>query len=113
MSQFIPADPFDLVIFGGTGDLAQRKLLPALYHRDADGQLGDGSRIVASSRKALSRDDFVALVEQALRRHLPDGDFDDATWQRFAGRLHHHQQHNTPAFHHSLSYFSFHSPVLT
>ena len=55
MSQIIPVDPFDYVVFGGTGDLAERKLLPALYHRqlagaadraDADHRgvaLGDGS----------------------------------------------------------------------
>ena len=92
MSEFRPAEPFDLVIFGGTGDLARRKLLPALYHRDADGQLGEGSRIIASSRKPLSRDEYVALVQRALREHLPEGDFNDETWQRFAGRLHHHQQ---------------------
>jgi glucose-6-phosphate 1-dehydrogenase len=34
-----PVEPFDLVIFGGTGDLAVRKLLPALYHRFIDGQI--------------------------------------------------------------------------
>ena len=51
MAQFVPADPFDLVIFGGTGDLAQRKLLPALFHRDRDGQFSDDSRIFAVSRR--------------------------------------------------------------
>ena len=40
MAQFIAVGPFDLVVFGGTGDLAMRKLLPGLYHRDSDGQLG-------------------------------------------------------------------------
>jgi hypothetical protein len=38
-AQFSPVDPFDLVVFGGTGDLAMRKLLPGLYNRDSDGQL--------------------------------------------------------------------------
>ena len=92
MAQFIPADPFDLVIFGGTGDLAKRKLLPALFHRDADGQLGEGSRIIASSRKPLERGAFVALAEEALRSHLPAGDLDSETWRRFSARLHHHRQ---------------------
>ena len=92
MAKFIPADPFDLVIFGGTGDLAKRKLLPALFHRDHDGQLGEDSRIIASSRKALTREDFVALVEEALRAHLPGDEIDADTWQRFSARLHHHQQ---------------------
>ena len=37
-SQIIPVDPFDFIIFGGTGDLAERKLLPALFHRQQAGQ---------------------------------------------------------------------------
>ena len=70
MAQFVPADPFDLVIFGGTGDLSRRKLLPALYHRDHDGQFLDNSRIIAVSRGDLSQSDFVALVRDALDEHL-------------------------------------------
>jgi glucose-6-phosphate 1-dehydrogenase len=37
-SQIIKVEPFDLVVFGGTGDLAYRKLFPALFHRDKDDQ---------------------------------------------------------------------------
>lgn len=92
MAKFIPAEPFDLVIFGGTGDLAKRKLLPALFRRDKDRQLGESSRIIASSRKDLSRDEFVSLVETALREHLPADCIDAETWQRFCARLYHHQQ---------------------
>jgi glucose-6-phosphate 1-dehydrogenase len=92
MAKFIPADPFDLVIFGGTGDLAKRKLLPALFHRDHDGQLGEGSRIIASSRKELPRAEFITLVEEALRTHLAGDEFNGETWQRFSSRLYHHQQ---------------------
>ena len=50
MAQLVPVDTFDLVIFGGTGDLAMRKLLPALYHRDGDDQLPGESRIISVSR---------------------------------------------------------------
>ena len=92
MAKFIPADPFDLVIFGDTGDLAKRKLLPALFHRDRDGQLGEGSRIIASSRKPLERSDFISLVEEALQNHLPEDGFEEETWQRFSARLHYHRQ---------------------
>ena len=42
----IPVDPFDLVVIGGTGDLAQRKILPALYARLCAGQMPDGARII-------------------------------------------------------------------
>ena len=55
MAKLVPVDVFDLIIFGGTGDLAMRKLLPALYHRDRDGQITGDSRIVAASRSDHSR----------------------------------------------------------
>ena len=48
MAQLLPVDEFDLIIFGGTGDLAMRKLLPALYHRDGDGQVTPESRIIVA-----------------------------------------------------------------
>ena len=47
MAQIIPVAPFDYVVFGGTGDLALRKLLPALYHRHQDQQITGPSRIIA------------------------------------------------------------------
>ena len=42
VSRVIPVDPFDLVLFGATGDLAQRKILPGLYHRFEVGQMPEG-----------------------------------------------------------------------
>jgi len=97
MAQFVPADPFDLVIFGGTGDLSRRKLLPALFHRDHDGQFSDDSRIIAVSRGALSKKQFVAFVEEALKEHLGKGAFDKDTWKRFSSRLDYHQLDVTTA----------------
>ena len=91
MAQFVPADPFDLVIFGGTGDLARRKLLPALFHRDHDGQFSDDSRIIAVSRGALSKSKFVQFVHDALHEHLGEGAFDESTWKRFSRRLRYQQ----------------------
>jgi glucose-6-phosphate 1-dehydrogenase len=69
-SQALPLDAFDLVIFGGTGDLARRKLLPALLHRFADGQIVAGSRIVATARDALSTDDYRQRIEAELGPHV-------------------------------------------
>ncbi len=61
-----PLPPFDLVIFGGSGDLALRKLLPALFHRYRDGQIVDGTRIVGIARDARSDDDYREQVRTAL-----------------------------------------------
>ncbi len=91
MANFIPVDVFDLVIFGGTGDLAMRKLLPALYHRESDAQLTGDSRIIAASRGDLSREEYLARVERALRENLREGEFEDATWACMRERIHYVQ----------------------
>ena len=88
MAKLLPVDVFDLIIFGGTGDLAMRKLLPALYHRDRDGQITGDSRIIAVGRGELSRDQYLGFVEEALRNNLGQGEFGAAHWQSFAERIH-------------------------
>ena len=91
MAQLLPVDEFDLIIFGGTGDLAMRKLLPALYHRDLDKQFTGASRIIAVGRSKLSQNKYLEKVETALRANLGDGEFDAAFWKSFAARVEYHQ----------------------
>ena len=91
MAQLVPVDSFDLVIFGGTGDLAMRKLLPALYHRDRDGQVTADSRIIAASRAPLGRDEYLATVQSALQSNLREGEFDETFWASFSQRIHYVQ----------------------
>ena len=91
MANFVPVDEFDLVIFGGTGDLALRKLLPALYHRVNDGQITGGSRIIAASRGAISRDDYLQTVEEALRSNLAADEFHEEQWAEMRERIHYAQ----------------------
>ncbi|MGB7755723.1 MAG: glucose-6-phosphate dehydrogenase [Salinisphaera sp.] len=88
-AEFVPVDPFDLVIFGGTGDLARRKLLPALYHRDHDEQFSDDSRIVAVSRQDMSDEGYGEWVRKVLEEHLPDNEIDEDVFSRFHDRLAH------------------------
>jgi glucose-6-phosphate 1-dehydrogenase len=87
MAKFVPVDIFDLVIFGGAGDLALRKLLPALYHRDLDGQLPTGSRIISVGRSAMTREEFLGKVNGSLRSRLEDSEYSDEGWQSFSARL--------------------------
>ncbi len=61
-----PVEPCDFTVFGGTGDLALRKLLPALYLRDRDGQLPDGFRVIGVSRHTADDDAYRAMVRDAL-----------------------------------------------
>jgi len=79
-----PVDPFDLVIIGGTGDLARRKLLPALFHRFLDGQITPESRIVAGGRDALSTEDYRKLAREAIAADVTD----EATAQAFLQQVH-------------------------
>ena len=62
---------FDLVIFGGTGDLALRKLYPALFLADCDGRLHAQGRIIAAARQTLDDVAFRAKVAEALQRFVP------------------------------------------
>ena len=59
---------FDLVLFGGTGDLAWRKLMPALFQALRHGKLPEGGRILAVARDERSDDEYRALIKRALRR---------------------------------------------
>ncbi|MBF0676824.1 MAG: glucose-6-phosphate dehydrogenase [Pseudomonas sp.] len=79
--------PCDMLVFGGTGDLALHKLLPALYHLHRDGRLPKDLRILALARKSLSRAAYQALAERHCRAQVARADFDADTWQRFAERL--------------------------
>jgi len=87
MAPFTPVDAFDLIIFGGAGDLALRKLIPALFHRDGDGQLPADGRILSLGRRDLSRDVFLDMVEESLRSHLAESEFTSDRWQTFSHRL--------------------------
>ncbi len=80
-------ESFDLVIFGGSGDLSMRKLLPALYHRHRDTRDTSGWRILAIGRQQLTREQFLAMAEESGRLHVASRDFKDADWAAFAERV--------------------------
>ncbi|MFA7415757.1 MAG: glucose-6-phosphate dehydrogenase [Rhizobium sp.] len=86
-SQIIPVESFDYVVFGGTGDLAERKLLPALYHRQLAGQLTEPTRIIGASRTPMSDDEFRKFAEDALRKHLRRDEYDSDEVAKFCARL--------------------------
>ena len=80
-------DPCDFVIFGGTGDLAVRKLLPALYLRDRDGQLPADTRIIAVSRAGLDDAGYRDKIRASWAGSSPPRLLDDDTVDRFLARL--------------------------
>jgi glucose-6-phosphate 1-dehydrogenase len=75
------------LMFGATGDLARRMLLPSLYGLDSDGLLTDDLNIVGTARSELDTDAFRGLARQSLVEHLPEGFFDETVAARFLARL--------------------------
>ena len=86
-SRVIPVSPFVLTVFGATGDLACRKLLPALFRRDFAGQLPDEATILGVARAAMSRDDFLAIVRAAITKYVPASETTGPELDRFLARI--------------------------
>ena len=66
VSRVIPVDDFDLVIFGATGDLSHRKILPGLFRRFVAGQIPPTAQIIGAARTAQSDDQFRAEARGAI-----------------------------------------------
>ena len=66
VSRVIPVDPFDLVIFGGTGDLAKRKIIPGLFRRFAAGQIPAEARIIGAARANFDTPAYQAMLRDAI-----------------------------------------------
>lgn len=77
------AEVFDIVIFGGTGDLTMRKLIPALYRAYREEQLPAGTRIITSCRTPEDRDKYLDTIALALQQHLDAEEFDVSVWGQF------------------------------
>ncbi|MCF6272231.1 MAG: glucose-6-phosphate dehydrogenase [Rhodobacteraceae bacterium] len=87
VSRVIPVDVFDLVIFGATGDLARRKLLPALFRRMRDGQMPGESRIIGVARRDMEADEFRNFVRDALEEFEPEAAEAPDVLKAFLGAL--------------------------
>jgi len=77
-----------IVIFGASGDLAWRKLVPALYSLFRKGRLEHDFRIVGFARSAFSREEFQDRMQEGISKF---GDFDEEAWNAFAPKLHYVQ----------------------
>ncbi|PSJ81389.1 glucose-6-phosphate dehydrogenase [Neisseria iguanae] len=77
---------FDLVLFGATGDLAMRKLLPCLYQAHVAGLLHPQGRILGVSRSEMDTESFLAKVETNSKIHVKQN-FSDEQWASFIKRI--------------------------
>ncbi len=81
------ANPITLVIFGASGDLTARKLIPSLYNLDRKGRLPDELRIVGVSRTAFTDEAFREKLAPATKEFVK-GEWSAESWTSFADRVH-------------------------
>ena len=79
--------PCAMVIFGGSGDLTKRKLIPALYNLLTSRLLRKEFAVVAIARSDISTDDFRARLEEEAREFLPEP-IDPAVWSQLRQAIH-------------------------
>jgi glucose-6-phosphate 1-dehydrogenase len=81
-------DPCVMVIFGASGDLTKRLLMPALYNLACDGLFPKDSAIIGMSLDPFDSDGFRAKMSTDVRKFSTRGEFNDAVWTDFVSRLH-------------------------
>ncbi|KEJ88450.1 glucose-6-phosphate dehydrogenase [Sulfitobacter donghicola] len=87
VSRVIPVDLFDLVIFGGTGDLARRKILPGLFRRFCAGQMPAEARIIGAARSELDTKGYREMVREAIAEFGGEQACGDEHLEKFLGQL--------------------------
>src|SRR3954464_10077926 len=88
--------PCSIVIFGATGDLTHRKLVPALYNLAADGDLPAGLNVVGFARRDKPDETFRAELEEAARKYSRQS-INDELWKNFQSSIYYHRsEFNNP-----------------
>src|SRR5689334_21104578 len=80
-------DPCSIVIFGASGDLTARKLIPALYHLYKESQMPPDFRILGVARRDKPDDSWRQELRQALDQFSRTKPVEDAVWQKFAAHI--------------------------
>ncbi|UCG13466.1 MAG: glucose-6-phosphate dehydrogenase [Deltaproteobacteria bacterium] len=93
-----PVDPCTIVIFGASGDLTARKLIPALYHLHLNDTLPDPVSIVGCARTPMGNEEFRERLRDA---HMDGASVDLSRWDEFAANLYYH-----PVLYDSLQSFT-------
>ncbi|MDB5757381.1 MAG: zwf2, partial [Burkholderia sp.] len=78
---------FDFVLFGGGGDLAMRKLIPALYALSRGKGFPQGGRVIAVGRHEWSRENYLDELNRQARPNIEKDRFDEAAWNAFCERV--------------------------
>ena len=63
---------FNLYLFGGTGDLSNRKLIPAMFRQEALGNIDSNSEIIGIGSRDISVDEYVSMIKNSLEKYFPN-----------------------------------------
>jgi glucose-6-phosphate 1-dehydrogenase len=85
------ADPCVIVIFGALGDLATRKLVPALFRLAGAGCLSNRFELLGVAREQINDEEYRERMRAGAASSKEAGEIGDAEWRAFAGRLHYLQ----------------------
>ncbi|MGB0496409.1 MAG: glucose-6-phosphate dehydrogenase [Kangiellaceae bacterium] len=77
-------EPFDLVLFGGTGDLSLRKLLPSMYRAYIENEIPKNSQIIVCSRKQKDCENMLEIIKNALQKFVTESEFDKNQFANFS-----------------------------
>jgi glucose-6-phosphate 1-dehydrogenase len=76
--------PCAIVIFGASGDLSKRKLLPSLYRLFYERRISQNFAVIGNSRTPMSDDKFRETMKESVKKFLEDAPFDETVWNSFA-----------------------------
>src|SRR5690349_5237475 len=82
-----PADPCVIVVFGATGDLTERLLIPALYNLGCEGCTHERFEVLGVGRGPMSDEAFRNKLQEGAKRSKDTRNYDEEKWRRFAKRL--------------------------
>ena len=85
------APPCAIVIFGASGDLAKRKLIPAVYEMARENLLNDGTYVVGYSRSPMTDEQYRQVARDAVRQHARSKPIDEALWKKIEPRIYYTQ----------------------
>lgn len=88
VARIIPVESFDLIIFGASGDLAQRKILPGLFRRMIAGQMPEQVRIIGSARSKWDDAEFQKIVKASIKEFSPQEYKNTEALKKFLSCLH-------------------------
>ena len=88
VSRVIPVDTFDLVVFGGTGDLARRKIIPAIYRRFLDGQMPADARMIGAARAEMEDAEYRDFARGAIEEFVSEPKRQPEVVEAFLAHLH-------------------------